>query len=123
MLIDSNQMLKLNCSVHDQVSRSGWAIDAFDIAECLTAVFHDEHSISARMLVRRRRISHRNWVQKLTEIGSKNGFTTIRPVTFFAEFFAELRATEAPKAPFAPLYSVENTRTPSLVGPLLTDRL
>jgi hypothetical protein len=116
-------MLKLNCSVHDQVSRSGWAIDAFDIAECLTAVFPYEHSVTARMLVQRRQISHRNWVQKLSKIGSKNGFTTIRLVAFFAEFFAELRATEAPKAPFVPLYSVENTRTPSLVGPLLTDRL
>ena len=56
-------------------------------------------------------------VDFLPEIGSKNGLTTIRPVAFFAEFFAELRATEAPKAPFAPLYSIENTRTPSLTGP------
>lgn len=91
------------------------------MAECLTAVFHDEHSVTARMLVRRRQISHRNWVQKHTIIGSKNGFTTIRSVAFFAEFFAELRATEAPKAPFAPLYSVENIRTPTLTLRLLTE--
>ena len=34
-----------------------------------------------------------------------------------------MRATEAPKAPIAPLYSVENTRTPSLVGPLFAEQV
>ena len=41
----------------------------------------------------------------------------------FAEFFAELRAEKAPIHPFAPLYSVENMRTPRLMTGLLTEGL
>lgn len=41
----------------------------------------------------------------------------------FAEFFAELCAVEAPITPIAPLYSVENTCTPSVSIRLLTEGL
>ena len=41
----------------------------------------------------------------------------------FAEFFAELCATDAPIAPIPPLYSVENMCTPSFTIRLLTEGL